>query len=232
VTKPNSTHITLIADRTGSMQNIRTDAEGAINQFLDDQRKLPDECSLLLVDFDDVDPFRIVFDGSIQDSTAYTLVPRGNTPLLDATGKGIVTTGERLAALAEEERPSTVIFVVQTDGIENASREYTAEQVREMIKEQTEQWNWTFVFLATGPDAWASGQRMFAGTQMASNAMRSASSGASYAGTTHYMSETVANVRGGGVAAAAAAWSADIDDEGNVTVDEDQHTPGTPRPLP
>lgn len=230
MTNPNATHITLIADRTGSMRAIQSDAEGAINQFLDEQRKLDDQCSLLLVDFDDQQPFRTVFDGRIQDSVDYKLIPRGNTPLRDAVGKGIVITGERLAALAEDDRPGKVIFVVQTDGFENASREYTQDQVNAMIIEQTEKWGWTFVFMATGPDAWAASQA-YAGTQLAGNVMRSTKSAASYGSTVSYMSDTVGAVRGGtAVAAVAFAGGAEIDDEGNVTPADEEKKRTTPLP--
>lgn len=231
MTNPNATHITLIADRTGSMRRIASDAEGAINQLLDDQRKLPDECSLLLVDFDDVEPFRIVYDGPIQDSVDYKLVPRGSTPLRDAVGKGIVVTGERLAALPEDERPGTVIFVVRTDGQENASREYTQEQVNAMIKEQTDTWGWTFNFDATGPDAWAAAQA-YAGTQMAKNVTRSSGSAQGYGIHTAYLSDTVSAVRGRKVGAQSAfAGGADIDDDGTVTK-ADESDDATLRPAP
>lgn len=222
MTNPNATHITLIADRTGSMERIRTDAEGAINAFLAEQRKLPDECTLLLVDFDDAEPFRTVYDGPIQQSMDYTLKARGNTPLRDAVGKGIGVTGERLAALEEDQRPGKVLFVIQTDGMENASREYTQEQVNAMIKEQTDKWGWTFVFMATGPDAW-SASRAYAGTQMASNVLRSSATAKGYGETVSYMTEQVGAVRGGNVTAAAAfRGGANIADDGTVTKTEDQ----------
>jgi hypothetical protein len=221
MTNPKATHVTLIADRTGSMQAVKTDAEGAINAFLVDQRKLTDPCTLLLVDFDSEDPFRIVYDGPVQDSTDYTLVPRGNTPLRDAVGKGIVITGERLAALSEDDRPGNVIFVIQTDGQENASREYTQDQVNAMINEQTEKWNWTFVFMASGPTAWAASQA-YAGTQMGANVLRSSGRAKGMTTSTAYLSDTVGAVRGGNVAVAAAfAGAVDIDDEGNVKAEDD-----------
>lgn len=233
MTNPNATHITLIADRTGSMQSVQSDAEGAINALLEDQRKLPDKCSLLLVDFDDMEPFRTVFDGEIQNSVDYKLTPRGNTPLYDAIGKGIVTTGERLAALAEDDRPGKVIFVVQTDGQENASREFTLDRVNAMIDEQTEKWQWTFVFLASGPAGW-SASRAFANTSLGQNTYRTTGTAKSHEATANYMSQTLGAVRGGHVAAAAAfAGGGDIDDDGTVTKDEDDATsPKRMTPLP
>ena len=211
--KDNFTHITLLCDRTGSMQMIRSDAEGAVNKFIDDQaRDDSGPCNLLLIDFDDVDPQHVVFDGVIQMADNYVLSPRGNTPLNDALGKAIVLTGERLAAMDEDARPEHVIFVVQTDGQENASKEYTTERVIEMVKEQTEKWKWTFVFLGTGPDAWAAGNS-YQGTQLVTNSTRSAATGRSYAGASAYMSEQVSNLRSG----AAADFAVDVDALGNVT---------------
>lgn len=215
--RDNFTHITLLCDRTGSMQSIRTDAEGAVNKFIEDQAADDSgPCNLLLIDFDDVDPQHVVYDGVIQLADQYQLRPRGNTPLNDAMGKAIVLTGERLAAMDEDARPEHVIFVVQTDGQENASHEYTTERIIEMVNEQTDRWKWTFIFLGVGPQAWAAGAA-YTGTQIAANATRSTQSGRSYAGATAYMSEQVSNLRGGGEA----DFAVDVDDSGNVTKREE-----------
>jgi predicted GTPase len=155
----------------------------------------------------------------VQDSVDYKLMPRGNTPLRDAVGKGIVITGERLAALSEDERPATVIFVIQTDGHENASREYTQDQVNAMINEQTEKWGWTFVFMASGPTAWGASQA-YAGTQMGQNVYRSTGTAKGMTVSTAYLSDTVSAVRGGVAVAAAFAGAVDIDDDGTVKTDD------------
>ena len=211
--RDNFTHITLLCDRTGSMNMIRTDAEGAVNRFIEDQaRDDSGPCNLLLIDFDDVEPQHVVFDGVIQMADPYVLRPRGNTPLNDAMGKAIVLTGERLAAMDEDMRPEHVIFVVQTDGQENASHEYTTARIIEMVTEQTDKWGWTFVFLGVGPAAWAAGS-MYTGTQLVTNSTRSAKTGQSYGAATAYVSEQVSNLRAG----AQASFAADVDDEGNVT---------------
>jgi hypothetical protein len=82
------------------------------------------------------------------------------TALLDAMGKTITATGERLAAMAEADRPGHVIFVTLTDGLENASKEWTRERVFSMVKEQTDTYGWTFVYLGANQDAVAVGQSM------------------------------------------------------------------------
>jgi hypothetical protein len=83
------------------------------------------------------------------------LEPRGNTALLDAVGRAIVETGERLRALPENERPGLVVFVIVTDGQENSSREYTKARVKEMIEHQQNVYKWQFTYLGANQDAFA-----------------------------------------------------------------------------
>ena len=89
-----------------------------------------------------------------------TYVPRGSTALLDAVGKTIDAVGERLAATAESERPSQVIISILTDGYENASQTYSKPKVAEMIKHQTEKYNWAFEFQAANMDAFAAAKEL------------------------------------------------------------------------
>jgi uncharacterized protein YegL len=146
------THITLVVDRSGSMHHTRTDAEGGIKTFVDEQKAQPGECSFTLFDFDDTVESRFGPD-KIANLPAYSLVPRGSTALYDAMGKAIVATGEFLKALPEEDRPEHVVFVTVTDGQENASREYTHPQIKAMVEKQESDYRWQFVFLASNIDA-------------------------------------------------------------------------------
>jgi hypothetical protein len=77
---------------------------------------------------------------------------RGCTALLDAVGKTILDVGHRLSRTSEDERPGKVIFVITTDGLENASREFTYEKVKGLIKHQQEKYNWEFIFLGANID--------------------------------------------------------------------------------
>lgn len=148
----NLTEIIIVSDRSGSMQSCRTDAEGGINQFINDQKALPGEARLTFVQFDD--HYEIVHDAiQIKDVPHYTLAPRGSTALLDAMGKAITTVGERLSKLPEADRPGLVVCVISTDGEENSSREYKAAQIAAMVKEQTEKYSWQFQFLGANIDA-------------------------------------------------------------------------------
>ena len=118
--KTDLTDITLVVDRSGSMQDIRSDAEGGVNAFIENQAKEPGEALLTLVQFDT--EFEFLHTGvPIKDVPRYSLVPRGSTALLDAVGRAINETGERISKLAEAERPALVVFVVMTDGLENSS---------------------------------------------------------------------------------------------------------------
>ena len=220
MTNPDYTHITLLVDRTGSMERIRDDAEGAVNAFVNEHKKVQDsKASLLLADFDGYgeEPiYRAIYDGDIAEAPTYALQPRGNTPLRDAIMQAIIVTGTKLSKMSESMRPGTVIFVVQTDGQENASREFSQEQVIEAIKRHEDQFKWTFIFLATGPDAFAASQS-YVGTRMASaNTVSSGPGGQSYAGSMDYLA-TASVAQRKGTREPDAAYAADVDDEGNVT---------------
>ena len=146
--------ITLVIDRSGSMEDIRSDAEGGVNAFIREQAQQEGEAFLTLVQFDD--EYDFVHRGiPIKEAPPYTLVPRGNTALLDAVGRAINETGERLAKMAEQDRPALVIFVIVTDGEENASKEFSKARVKAMIDRQQTTYSWHFTFLGANQDAFA-----------------------------------------------------------------------------
>lgn len=152
--KENCARIVIILDRSGSMNQVREATVSGFNEFIRAQRELPGEVRVKLVQFDD--QYEVAFDkplAEVPELTQDHFVPRGMTALFDAQGKTIVALGEELAALPESERPSKVIVVTLTDGIENASKEYTLDAVASLIKQQTEQYSWDFVFLAANQDA-------------------------------------------------------------------------------
>lgn len=148
------TDITLVIDRSGSMESIRDDAQGGVNAFLAEQAKQPGEALLTLVQFDT--EYEFLHKGvPIQQAPAYELHPRGGTALLDAVGRAINETGERLAKMAEQDRPGLVIFVIVTDGHENSSREFSKTQIKEMIQRQQNVYRWHFTFLGADQNAFA-----------------------------------------------------------------------------
>lgn len=162
------TDITLVIDRSGSMCSCQSDAEGGVNAFIADQKKASGRANLTLVQFDH--EYEFVHTGKdIADVGEFQLHPRGNTALLDAVGRAIKETGSRLAAMDESERPALVVFVIVTDGQENASREFTKAQIREAVTHQTETYHWKFLFLGANTDAFAEAGSMGIGANNAAN---------------------------------------------------------------
>lgn len=164
MTDPNYTHIALVVDCSGSMAAIQQDAQGAINTFIDEQKKVPGLATFTLVEFDNT--VQIVHENvPLAGIGEYTLRPRGTTALLDAWGQTVDITGQFLEKLPEDQRPGHVIIVIVTDGQENASKEYTQPQVKEMTERQRNDYAWEFVFLAANQDAVEQGQRYGVATQ-------------------------------------------------------------------
>jgi len=149
---PNLSELVLIIDRSGSMESCRVEAENGINHFIAEQQKQPGAANLTLVQFDTV--YEFLHKGTpIQYVGSFTLQPRGMTALLDAVGRTITETGQRLAALPEDQRPGLVTVLIVTDGHENASCEFSAAHVKTMIEHQRDKYQWKFNFLGAGEDA-------------------------------------------------------------------------------
>jgi len=150
----NLTEIIFLLDRSGSMGGLETDTIIGFNSFIEKQRQLEGETIVTVVLFDD--KYEILWNGINANKAKLTdkdYFVRGSTALLDATGKTIIDVGYRLTKTNEMDRPSKVIFVITTDGMENASHEFTYEKVKELIKHQQERYNWEFVFLGANIDA-------------------------------------------------------------------------------
>jgi len=153
------TDITLIVDRSGSMQSCRSDAEGGINTFIEEQKTADGDAVFTLVQFDT--EYEFVHNAvPIDNITQYKLVPRGMTALLDAVGRAINEVGDRLEKVGEEERPACVIVVIVTDGHENSSHEFSKSQIKEMIERQQSDYNWKFMFLGADQEAFSDAAAM------------------------------------------------------------------------
>jgi hypothetical protein len=153
--KVGKTEIICIIDRSGSMNDIKQDAIGGFNVFLEEQKKLPSECVFTYTQFNQ--DYEIVHNGiplaDMKPLDETTFVPAGMTALLDAVGRTVDEVGIRLSATPEDEKPEQVILVILTDGEENSSQEYSWSRVAEMLKLQTEKYGWRVVFLAQNLDS-------------------------------------------------------------------------------
>lgn len=171
MTDPAYTHITVLADRTGSMGNIADPGSGqtkaglttaGIRALIRDQAAQPGKTTFSLLQFDTQGTDRIAEFAPADDPaiTGWCIIPRGSTPLLDAMGTAVTELGEQLAAMPEDARPGRVYFVTGTDGEENASHEYSKEQVAAMVTRQREEYGWEFVFIGADIDAFAEADGM------------------------------------------------------------------------
>lgn len=153
----NLTHITVILDRSGSMQSIKSDIIGGFNTFLKQQKEVPGKATLTLVQFDTGNPYEVVHNyrplQEIPELNDKTFVPRGGTPLLDCLGRGINDLSEHINKLTNDQKPDKVFFIIITDGQENSSREFKKSDIVKLIDEKKNKDNWEFLFLSADLDA-------------------------------------------------------------------------------
>jgi hypothetical protein len=150
----NITEIIFLLDRSGSMSGLEEDTIGGFNAFIHNQCKLEGETLLTAVLFDN--QYEILWNGidaSKAKLTEKEYYVRGTTALLDAVGKTVLDVGYRLSDTKEADRPGKVIFVITTDGMENASIEFTYEKIKQLIQHQQEKYNWEFIFMGANIDA-------------------------------------------------------------------------------
>lgn len=166
MTDPNYTAIGIVLDRSGSMSSIKGDAEGALKEFIATQKAQPGKLSVTLTRFDDTAEVAYV-NRDIHTIDGILIEPRRATALLDAIGMTITMVGEDLAAMDEDKRPGKVLFVIVTDGYENASKEWTYDKINEAISRQRDEFSWEFIFLAANQDAIQTGTKM--GVPVANN---------------------------------------------------------------
>ena len=153
--KKNLTELVFILDRSGSMAGLEADTIGGFNAMLQKQRGEPGEAVISTVLFDnetEVIHDRIPLD-RVPRLTEKEYYVRGCTALLDAVGGAIHHIGNVHKYAREEDRPEKTLFVITTDGMENASRRYTYDKVKAMIERQRETYGWEFLFLGANIDA-------------------------------------------------------------------------------
>ena len=153
--KKNLTELVFILDRSGSMAGLEGDTIGGFNAMIEKQRGEPGEAVISTVLFDnetEVIHDRISLD-RVPALTEKEYYVRGCTALLDAVGGAIHHIGNVHKYAREEDRPGKTLFVITTDGLENASRRYTYDKVKAMIERQRETYGWEFLFLGANIDA-------------------------------------------------------------------------------
>jgi uncharacterized protein YegL len=160
----NLTEIAFILDRSGSMQSIAEAAVNSFNELLTRQQaeheQTPVKMSLVLFNTEYEVPFASVNAPELPRLDMATYAPDNSTALLDAIGRTIDDLGARLASMTEADRPGKVIVAIMTDGLENASRVFTWEQISDKIKHQQDVYKWEFLFLGANQDAIATAGRM------------------------------------------------------------------------
>jgi hypothetical protein len=160
MTDPNYSDITIVLDRSGSMSDLWPDTVGGIDTFVQQQQKLPGKALLSLYAFDtEIDHvLKAKPIAEVSKKDLDSVFPRGSTALYDAINRAVNEAGSRFAALPEEQRPGQVVFVVVTDGAENASREIKdPNRIREIVKHQETKYAWNFLFLGANIDAFTAG---------------------------------------------------------------------------
>lgn len=153
--KKGLTELVFIIDRSGSMQGLEADTIGGFNSMLEKQRRAGGEALVSTVLFDHESVVlhdRAPLD-NIRPMTREDYCVRGCTALVDALGKAIHHIGNVHKYARSEDVPEHTIFIITTDGMENASREYTADKVKHMIERRKSRNNWEFLFLGANIDA-------------------------------------------------------------------------------
>ena len=165
------TELVFILDRSGSMAGLEKDTIGGFNSMLEKQRKEPGNAVVSTVLFDtrvEVIHDRVAL-ADVPDLTDREYYVRGCTALLDAVGGAIHHIGNVHKYARREDVPEKTLFIITTDGMENASRRYTYEKVRRMIEHEKEKYGWEFLFLGANIDAAAEAKRFGIDASMAAN---------------------------------------------------------------
>ena len=159
--KNNITELVFILDRSGSMSGLEADTIGGFNSLIEKQRKQDGECYVSTILFDN--DSQVLHDrvrlADVKPMTDRDYTVRGCTALLDAIGGAIRHIAHIHKYARPEDVPEHTVFVITTDGMENASRHYDADRVKRMIEHEKEKYGWEFLFLAANIDAVSTARR-------------------------------------------------------------------------
>ena len=169
--KNNITELVFIIDRSGSMAGLEADTIGGFNSMIEKQKKLDGKAYVSTVLFDNVS--EVIHDRvdieNVEPMTERDYYVRGCTALLDAVGGAIHHIGNVHKYARPEDVPEKTMFIITTDGMENASHNYTSERVKEMIRRQEEKYGWEFIFVAANIDAVETAERIGIRRERAAN---------------------------------------------------------------
>lgn len=169
--KTNLTELVFILDKSGSMSGLENDTIGGFNAMLKKQQEEPGSAIVTTVLFDN--NYELLHDRinirGIRPITQKQYFVGGSTALLDAIGQTINKIGNAQQHTTEEQRADKVMFVITTDGMENASREYTYEKIKTSIEHQKAKYGWEFIFLGANIDAISTAAKFGIGADRAAN---------------------------------------------------------------
>ena len=208
----NITELVFLLDRSGSMAGLESDTIGGFNALIDKQRKQEGECLVSTILFDNVS--EVLHDrvklSQIKKMTSGDYTVRGCTALIDAIGCAIHHIGSIHKYARPEDVPEHTMFVITTDGLENASRLYSSDEGKRMVKRQKEKYGWEFLFIGANIDSIETAKHFGIGADRAVNYH------ADSRGTAvmfHAVAETVSKVRAS--RPLPAGWSDDINADYN-----------------
>ena len=217
--KTNLTELVFILDRSGSMSGLESDTIGGFNSMLEKQQALPGECRITTVLFDS--EYEVLHDRldirAVSPITECEYFVRGCTALLDAVGKTISKIGNVQKQSKPEHRAAKVLFVITTDGMENASREYSYNKVKAQIVRQKAKYGWEFIFLGANIDAAEAANRFGIDRSRAQN-FHNDSKGVKL--NYHVVTEAIASLR-------AAPAGSTLDDEWSKEIEDDFKSRGS-----
>mgnify|MGYP000801384072 CR=1 FL=1 len=192
--KKNLTEIVFILDRSGSMSGLEADTIGGFNSMIEKQRKADGEALVSTVLFDNMS--EVIHDRvnihDIKPMTDRDYTVRGCTALLDAIGGAIHHIGNVHKYARPEDVPEHTLFIITTDGMENASRFYSSDRVKQMIERQKAKYGWEFLFLGANMDAVKEAARFGISSD---RAVRFENDAQGVAVNYHVVSETVSRMR-------------------------------------